>query len=107
MNRIILALLATTSLALAHDGYTGWKVNGTDCCSNVHCFATSIEQHRDGTWWALDRNKVTWLPVDPKTIDWESKMSGTHACVTGTDGYDEDGDYSPRQVICAAIGGDV
>lgn len=107
MNRIIFALLATTSIALAHDGYEGWKVNGTDCCSNVHCFATPVEQHQDGSWWALDRDRVTWLPVDPKTIDWERKMPGSHACVMGNGFMDEDGDSSPRQVICAAIGGEV
>lgn len=107
MNRIIFALLATTSMAFAHGGYEGWKVGRQDCCADVHCFATPVEQHQDGSWWALDRDRVTWLPVDPKAIDWEFKKPGSHACVIGTGGVDEEGEDDPRRVVCAAVGGEV
>lgn len=100
---VAIALLSYTGRARAHDIYKDWKVNGNDCCHDVHCFATRIYEHWDGTWWARNHDG-SWLEVPFAVIDWTTNYVGSHACIQQRS-VDEEGNETPARVLCAAIGG--
>lgn len=95
----MLALVSYSNLARAHDIYEGWKVNGQNCCHDVHCFPTQVKKFPDGVWRVLDRNGETWLPIEEEQIDFTSPFPGSHGCVV------IDPDDGEHTAVCAAVGG--
>lgn len=95
----MLALVSYSNRARAHDMYEGWKVNGQNCCHDVHCFPTKVKKFPDGVWRVLDRDGTTWLPIEENQIDFTSPFPGSHGCVA------VDPDDGEHTAICAAVGG--
>lgn len=101
----MLALVSYSNRAKAHDIYKDWKIGTQDCCHDVHCFATPVVQHQDGSWWARNHDGE-WLPVPEKAIDWTTPYSGSHACIQQRS-VDDEGEETEARVLCAAVGGNV